>query len=90
MSMVVFFSHALFCLFLLGIYFFAISDMVDVVIVDSSSGVHSSSEYCNSGANRFLISTLKASGMFCMSYLVAFSLFVVVCSLIFVVANSSW
>ena len=78
------------CLFLLGIYFFAISDMVDVVFVHSSSSVHSSSAYCNSGVNRSLISTVKASGMFCMSYLVAFSLLVVVCSLIFVVANSSW
>ena len=90
MSMVVFFSQAFFCLFLLGIYFFAISDMVEVVFVHSSSGVHSSSAYCNSGMNRFLISTVKASGMLCMSYLVAFSLLVVVCSWIFVVANSSW
>ena len=90
MSMVVFFSHAFFCLFLLVIYFFAISDMVHVGFVHGSSGVHSSSAYCNSGVNRFLISTVKASGMFCMSYLVAFTLLVVVCSLIFVVANSSW
>ena len=66
------------------------SDSVDVDLVNSCSGVHSSSAYCNSGVNRVLISILKASGMFCMSYIVTFSLSVVVCSLMFVVANSSW